>query len=73
MSPMRVLVREPIAEAGVELLRSRFEVDVDPDTPLAEIIDRYDGIVIRSATRLNQDVIDRAKRLKVIGRAGVRH
>ncbi len=71
MSPMRVLVREPIAEAGVELLRSRFEVDVDPDTPLAEIIDRYDGIVIRSATRLTQDVIDRAKRLKVIGRAGV--
>ena len=40
---MRVLVREPIAEAGVELLRSRFEVDVDQDTPLVEIIDRYDG------------------------------
>ena len=71
MSPMRVLVREPIAEAGVELLRSRFEVDVDPDTPLGEIIDRYDGIVIRSATRLTQDVIDQATRLKVIGRAGV--
>ena len=67
----RVLVREPIAEAGVELLRSRFEVDVDPDSPLEEIIDRYDGIVIRSATRLTQDVIERADRLKVIGRAGV--
>ena len=68
---MRVLVREPIAEAGVDLLRSRFDVDVDADSPLAEIIDRYDGIAIRSATRLTQDVIERAERLKVIGRAGV--
>jgi D-3-phosphoglycerate dehydrogenase / 2-oxoglutarate reductase len=68
---MRVLVREPIAEAGVELLRSRFDVDVDPDSPLEEIIDRYDAIVIRSATRMTADVIDRAHRLKVIGRAGV--
>src|SRR6476469_9980971 len=68
---MRVLVREPIAEAGVALLRERFDVDVDPDSPLEEVIDRYDGIVIRSATRLTRDVIDRADRLKVIGRAGV--
>ena len=67
----RVLVREPIAEAGVELLRSRFDVDVDGDSPLEEIIDRYDGIVIRSATRLTQSIIERADRLKVIGRAGV--
>ena len=67
----RVLVREPIAEAGVELLRSRFDVDVDTDSPLGDIIPLYDGIVIRSATRLTQDVIERAERLKVIGRAGV--
>ena len=68
---MRVLVREPIAEAGVDLLRSRFDVDVDPDTPLEEIIERYDAIVIRSATRLTRELIDRGERLKVIGRAGV--
>ncbi len=68
---MRVLVREPIAEAGVELLRERFDVDVDPDSPLEEVIDRYDGIVIRSATRVTSELIDRASRLKVIGRAGV--
>ena len=49
---MRVLVREPIADSGVELLRSRFDVDVDTETPLEEIIDRYDAIVIRSATRV---------------------
>src|SRR4029079_6044272 len=68
---MRVLVREPIAEAGVALLRDRFEVDVDTDPALEDVIDRYDGIVIRSATRLTSELIDRATRLKVIGRAGV--
>jgi len=68
---MRVLVREEIAEAGVELLRSRFEVDVDRTTELEEIIDRYDAIVIRSATKLTADLIDRATNLKMIGRAGV--
>lgn len=68
---MRVLVREPIAEAGIDLLRSRFDVTVDAETPLEEIIAEYDGIVVRSATRLTAEVIERASRLKVIGRAGV--
>ncbi len=68
---MRVLIREPIAEAGVELLRARFDVDVDETSPLEEIIGRYDGIVIRSATKLTTDLIAKAERLKVIGRAGV--
>jgi D-3-phosphoglycerate dehydrogenase len=67
----RVLVREPIAEAGIELLRRHFDVDVDADSDLAETIAGYDGIVIRSATRLTAELIDRAERLKVIGRAGV--
>jgi len=68
---VKVLVREPIAEAGVELLRARFEVDVDPDSDLAEIIGDYDAIVVRSGTQLSAELIDRADRLKVIGRAGV--
>ncbi len=68
---MRVLVREPIADAGLALLRDRFDVDVDADSPLEEILDRYDAIVIRSATKLTRDVIERGSRLKVIGRAGV--
>ena len=68
---MRVLVREPIADAGVELLRSRFDVDVDLESRLEDIIDRYDAIVIRSATHLGRDEIQRATSLKVIGRAGV--
>ena len=58
---LKVLVREAIAPAGVELLRSRFEVDEDQDSPLEEIIGGYDAIVIRSATKLTADVIERAR------------
>src|ERR1041384_87178 len=68
---MKVLIRESIAEAGVELLRARFDVDVDTESPLDEIIGSYEGIVIRSATKLTADLIDRADRMRVIGRAGV--
>ena len=71
MTRPRVLVREPIAEAGVELLRERFDVDVDANGDLAGKIGDYDAIVIRSATKLTAELIDRADRLKVIGRAGV--
>jgi D-3-phosphoglycerate dehydrogenase len=68
---VKVLIREPIAEAGVELLRSKFEVDVTPNGDLAELIGDYEAIVIRSATKLTADLIERASRLRVIGRAGV--
>ncbi|HWQ24335.1 MAG TPA: phosphoglycerate dehydrogenase [Gaiellaceae bacterium] len=67
----RVLVREPIAESGLELLRSRFEVVEDAESPLEEIIAGFDAIVIRSATRIDAALIERADRLKAIGRAGV--
>jgi D-3-phosphoglycerate dehydrogenase len=68
---VKILVRESIAEAGVDLLRARFDVDVDADSDLASIIDRYDAIVVRSATKLTSELIERATNLKVIGRAGV--
>ena len=71
MSRARVLIREPIADAGVELLRERFDVDVEPNGDLPEKIGVYDAIVIRSATKLTADVLECADRLKVIGRAGV--
>ena len=68
---MKVLVAEPIAEAGIELLRRRFEVDVGTDGDLAERIGEYDAIIIRSATALTSELIERAGRLRVMGRAGV--
>jgi D-3-phosphoglycerate dehydrogenase len=68
---VKVLVRETIADAGVELLRAKFDVDVDTDSPLEEIIGGYDALIVRSATKVTADVIARGSRLKVIGRAGV--
>jgi D-3-phosphoglycerate dehydrogenase len=70
----RVLVKEKIADAGVDLLRRYFDVDVLTDMGEDELptaIGSYDAIVIRSATKLTAEVIDRADRLKVIGRAGI--
>ncbi len=68
---MKILIREPIADAGLELLRASFDVVVDPESPLEEIVGDYDALVVRSATKVTADVIARADRLKVIGRAGV--
>jgi D-3-phosphoglycerate dehydrogenase len=67
----KILVREPIADAGLELLRAKFDVDVETDAPLEEIVGGYDALIVRSATKVTADVIDAARRLKVIGRAGV--
>jgi D-3-phosphoglycerate dehydrogenase len=67
----RVLVREKIAAPGLELLRERFDVVEDYESDLASIIGGFDAIVVRSATKLDADLIERAERLKVIGRAGV--
>jgi len=70
---MKVLVAEKIADAGVELLREQFDVELglewDGDE-LGKRIGEFDGILIRSATKLTSDLIGRAERLKVIGRAG---
>src|SRR2546421_6979382 len=70
----RVLVKEKIGDAGVDLLRRHFDVDVRTDMDEGELpgaISEYDAIVIRSATKLTADVIEQAARLKVIGRAGI--
>jgi D-3-phosphoglycerate dehydrogenase len=66
-----VLVREPIAEAGLELLRRDFDVVEDAESDLGSIIGDFDAIVVRSATSVDAGIIERAGRLKVIGRAGV--
>ena len=69
----RVLVKEKIADAGIDLLRERFDVELGLDwdgDALQQRIGEFDGILIRSATKLTPDLIDRAERLKVIGRAG---
>ncbi len=67
----RVLIRESIAESGLDVLRSRFEVVEDSESELGSIIGEFDAIVVRSGTTIDAELIERASRLKVIGRAGV--
>jgi D-3-phosphoglycerate dehydrogenase len=72
----RVLVTDEIDPDGVALLagESAFDVDEIPTLPAAELLDRigeYDALVGRSATRVSDELLRAARRLKVIGRAGV--
>jgi D-3-phosphoglycerate dehydrogenase len=71
---LKVLVKEKIGDSGVELLREHFDVDLGldwSDEELAERIGAYHGILIRSATKLTAELIDKAANLRAIGRAGV--
>ncbi|HET6551202.1 MAG TPA: phosphoglycerate dehydrogenase [Solirubrobacter sp.] len=72
--PLRVLVAEKIAESGVDMLRERFDVDVGTDWSREDLLARigdYHGILIRSATKCDAELIDKAHSLRVVGRAGV--
>src|SRR5918994_1955955 len=69
----RVLVAEPIAESGIELLRREFDVELGFELgqdELGERIGEFDALLIRSGTKVTAELIARAQRLKVIGRAG---
>ena len=70
----RVLVAEKIGESGIDLLREHFEVDLGVGWDRAELEERigdYDGILIRSATKLDGGLLAKATRLRAVGRAGV--
>ncbi|MBN2059977.1 MAG: phosphoglycerate dehydrogenase [Deltaproteobacteria bacterium] len=72
---MKILICDPLSEVGVQILRDAPDTHVDIKTGLTTeelkaVIGEYHGIIIRSATRLNADIIDAAKNLKVIGKAG---
>jgi D-3-phosphoglycerate dehydrogenase / 2-oxoglutarate reductase len=70
----RVLVAEKIGDSGISLLREHFDVDVETGWSRDELADRiggYDGILIRSATQLDSDLLGRADQLRAVGRAGV--
>ncbi|MGB9587688.1 MAG: NAD(P)-dependent oxidoreductase, partial [Armatimonadota bacterium] len=70
----KVLVSDPIAQEGIDLLRKHFDVDVKTGlekSQLIEIIGEYDALAVRSETKVTADVLEAAKNLKIIGRAGV--
>lgn len=76
MAP-KVLISDKLSEAAVQIFRDRgIDVDFQPEIgkdkeKLAAIIGDYDGLAIRSATKVTQKIIDAATNLKVIGRAGI--
>jgi D-3-phosphoglycerate dehydrogenase len=73
---MKVLVSDNLGAVGIDMLKAEAGIDVDVKTglapaELAEIIGGYDGLIIRSATRVSEDLLSSAPRLKVVGRAGI--
>ena len=76
MAP-KVLVSDKLSETAVQIFRDRgIDVDFLPDVgkdkdKLAEIIGQYDGLAIRSATKVTEKILEAATNLKVVGRAGI--
>ena len=72
-----VLISDALSPAAVQIFKDRgIEVDFQPNLgkdkdKLAEIIGNYDGLAIRSATKVSPKILEKAKNLKVIGRAGI--
>ena len=77
MSMPKVLISDALSPAAVQIFKDRgVEVDFQPNLgkdkdKLAEIIGSYDGLAIRSATKVTAKILEQAKKLKVIGRAGI--
>src|ERR1700674_2008033 len=74
MAP-KVLISDKLSAAAVQIFRERgveadIKVGLDKEE-LARAIENYDGLAVRSATKVTEKVLGRAKRLKVIGRAGI--
>ncbi|VEN73456.1 D-3-phosphoglycerate dehydrogenase [Candidatus Desulfarcum epimagneticum] len=73
---MKVLVSDTLGDAGIRMFEEANDIEVDvkvglsPDE-LKDIIGDYDALAIRSATKVTEDVLDAAKKLKVVGRAGI--
>jgi D-3-phosphoglycerate dehydrogenase / 2-oxoglutarate reductase len=71
----RVLISDKLSPAAVAIFKERgVEVDVKPGLDkeeLAKIIGDYDGLAIRSATKVTAKLLEQAKNLKVVGRAGI--
>ena len=73
---IKVLVSDNLGDVGIEMLKAEEGIDVDVRTGLAPaelmgIIDAYDGLIIRSATQVSEDLLACTDRLKVVGRAGI--
>lgn len=75
MESKKIIVTEKITQEGIDILEEAgYEVDLAYGISHGELIDRipeYHGLIVRSSTRVTRTVIEAAKNLEVIGRAGV--
>src|SRR4051794_13437872 len=77
MPTPRVLISDALSSAAVQIFKDRgVVVDFQPDLGkdkdrLAQVVGEYDGLAIRSATKVTAKLLENAKSLKVIGRAGI--
>ncbi|MFN7624712.1 MAG: phosphoglycerate dehydrogenase, partial [Acidobacteriota bacterium] len=72
---MKILVSDNLSSHGIEILRSHPEFEVDHKVGLAPeelkaIIGNYQGLIVRSETKVTADILSAADNLRVIGRAG---
>ena len=72
----KILVSDPISEIGLRKLREADDIELDLKTDLTpdqlvEIIGEYDGLLVRSQTKVTKEIMEAATNLQVIGRAGV--
>jgi D-3-phosphoglycerate dehydrogenase len=70
----KVLICDPVDSVLREKLNAKFEVDYSPEISAQEllnVIENYDVVVVRSRTKITRDVISKAKKLKIIARAGI--
>ncbi|MEO9782339.1 MAG: phosphoglycerate dehydrogenase [Sedimentitalea sp.] len=77
MTKPKVLVSDKLSPTAVQIFRDRgIDVDFEPDLgkdkdKLAEVIGQYDGLAIRSATKVTETILRHADKLRVVGRAGI--
>jgi D-3-phosphoglycerate dehydrogenase len=76
LKKMRVLVSDNLGEIGIQMFQEAEGIDVDvktglPPEELKAIIGDYDALVIRSATKVTEELLEAGKNLKVVGRAGI--
>ncbi|MDY6904703.1 MAG: phosphoglycerate dehydrogenase [Thermodesulfobacteriota bacterium] len=73
---MKVLISDKLGDAGIEIFENEPDIEVTVNTDLTpeellEEIEEFDALVIRSATKVTAELLDAAKNIKVVGRAGI--
>lgn len=74
--PYKILISDSLSKEAVDILQKEKDLKVDVNTKLTpdelkKVIKDYDGLLVRSSTKVTKDVINSADKLKIIGRAGV--